>query len=66
MTDFSSYTDNQGNVVYNDPHVERAYVNLGRLSEFVGTCQVKAELEYSNICQNVGMTTAILKPYISL
>ncbi len=54
MPDFSSYTDDQGNIVYNDSQVERAYVNLGRLSEFVGTCQVKSELEYTNICQNVG------------
>lgn len=53
MVDFSFIIDNQGQRVYNDPQVQRAYINLGRLSDFVGNCQIKTELEYENICQNV-------------
>ncbi len=53
MVDFSYTIDEKGEITYNDPQVERAYINLDRLSSFVGWCQVKTELEYENICQNV-------------
>jgi hypothetical protein len=49
-----NYTINaQGERVYEDPNVQLVYVNLRRLSNFVGACQVKAELEYAYVCQNV-------------
>jgi hypothetical protein len=53
MSKFHFNLDNQGNRVYTDPDVQLAYINLGRLSDFVGNCQIKTELEYTNICQNV-------------
>ena len=54
MSNFESHIDNNtGELIYNDPQVQKAYINLNRLSSFVGWCQVKTELEYTNICQNV-------------
>ncbi len=54
MTSFESYIDpNTGNRIYEDHQVQKAYINLDRLSSFVGWCQVKAELEYTDICKNV-------------
>ena len=53
MVSFHYKLDIQGNRVYDDSDVQLAYVNLGRLSEFVLNCQIKTELEYTNICQNV-------------
>jgi hypothetical protein len=42
-----------GEKVYVDPSVQLVNINLRRLSDFVGACQVKSELEYTYICQNV-------------
>ena len=42
-----------GERIYQDPDVQRVYVNLGRLSEFINRSQVKSDLEYTYICQNV-------------
>jgi hypothetical protein len=53
MTDFSFRLDSQGERVYYDQNVQKAYINLKRISNFVSTCQIKTELEYTNICQNV-------------
>jgi hypothetical protein len=53
MSKFHFNLDNQGNRIYDDPDVQLAYVNLGRLSDFVGNCQIKTELEYANIKDNI-------------
>jgi hypothetical protein len=53
LPSFEFITDEQGNRVYADPSVQLTYVNLRRLSDFVAACQVKTELEYTYICQNV-------------
>lgn len=53
MPSFDYITDEQGERVYEDSDVQLAYINLGRLSDFVGNCQIKTDLEYTNICQNV-------------
>jgi hypothetical protein len=53
MVSFHFIIDNQGNRVYDDSDVQLAYINLGRLSDFILNCQIKTELEYTNICQNV-------------
>jgi hypothetical protein len=53
MVDFNYTPDAQGERIYDDPQVQKAYVNLKRLSDFVGNCQIKTELEYNNIKDNV-------------
>jgi hypothetical protein len=53
LPSFAYSTDAQGQRIYDDPTVQRVYVNLQRLSDFVGAAQVKTELEYTYICQNV-------------
>jgi hypothetical protein len=66
---FHYSTDDQGNRVYDDSDVQRVYVNLKRLSDFVGACQTRAELEYTYICQNVsadGNTSTALSFLVNL
>lgn len=53
MATFTYYVNSQGEREYDDPLVQKAFVNLGRISDFVQECQIKTELEYQNICQNV-------------
>ena len=43
-------------LVYNDSNVKKACINLGRLNKFIDSCLIKTELEYINICQNIGTT----------
>ena len=53
LPSFHYTIDSQGERVYDNSGVQLVYVNLGRLSDFIGNAQVKSELEYTNICQNV-------------
>lgn len=53
MTDFTFYINDQGERVYYDSDVQKAYINLARLSDFVESCQIKTQFEYDNITQNV-------------
>jgi hypothetical protein len=53
MTNFSFTINSMGERVYQDSNVMKAYVNLGRLSDFIGNCSIKTDLEYTNICMNV-------------
>lgn len=50
-----NYTINPdtGERLYEDPNVQLVYINLGRLSKFINQSQIKSELEYAYICQNV-------------
>lgn len=50
---FHFNVDSQGNRIYDDPIVNRAYINLNRLSDFVYKCQDKTDSEYAYICQNI-------------
>ncbi len=45
--------DDQHNKVYRDENVQKVYVQLKTLSSFIGDCQIKSELEYSNIAINI-------------
>ena len=47
MTDFSWSLNEQGERVYNDANVQKAYINLKRISDFVNECQIKTEFEYT-------------------
>ena len=38
MTNFSFTINSMGERVYQDSNVMKAYVNLGRLSDFIGNC----------------------------
>jgi len=42
-----------GERVYEDSNVQLVYINLNRLSKFINRSQIKSELEYTYICQNV-------------
>ena len=53
MVVFTFTLDDQGERIYTDMNVQKAYINLSRLSKFVENCQIKTELEYNNICMNV-------------
>lgn len=56
--DLPSFTytyDDQHNKVYDDPNVQKVYVQLNRLADFVSSCQTKSELEYANISQNISV-----------
>ena len=58
-----------GEKIYRDPNVQLVYINLGRLGDFTTLCQIKSELEYTNVCQNLsqdGKTDTALDFLINL
>ena len=56
LPSFANHIDQAtGEVVYDDSQVQKVYLQLKRLSAFIGYCQIKSELEYTNISQNISV-----------
>lgn len=56
LPNFTNHMDASiGEVVYDDPQVQKVYLQLKRLSVFIGYCQIKSELEYANISENISV-----------
>lgn len=55
LPSFEYHWDEQHNKVYVDPNVQKVYLQLSRLSNFIESSQFRSELEYGNISQNIGV-----------